>query len=30
MAKIAEEFYNKLVGAENFQKWKFQVKILFK
>jgi len=32
MAKIAEEFYNieKLVGVENFQKWKFQVRILFK
>jgi len=32
MARVAEDYYNieKLVGVENFQMWKFQIKILFR
>ncbi|XP_018396370.1 PREDICTED: uncharacterized protein LOC108774708 [Cyphomyrmex costatus] len=32
MAKIAEDYYNieKLVGVENFEIWKFQIKVLFR
>lgn len=32
MARIAEDYYNieKLVEVENFQIWKFQIKVLFR